>query len=260
MGEICFDSDPGGLRSRLTRGGARLAALGVVTLDTARQLRASEDPSAGERARSRARVLFGMSRRILALHGIEVDARGAVPVGATIIAANHVSWLDVLVVASFLPLVPISRADLSSWPVIGHLARELGAVFCASRDPGDGARVLRAAGRALAADLPVLDLSDGTTTEGGFAPPFAKGLFGLARTLKVPVFPAAICYEPRDLEWVGNGPFVTHYLKLAVRRRARAVLRFGPPLFPSAHGSGPALAAATRERVPALLDGAGRPR
>ena len=80
-----------------------------------------------------------------------------------------------------------------------------------------------------------------------------EGLFGVARTLDVPVVPVAIRYDPPDLAWVGDAPFVPHYLRLAASRRAHAVVRLGSPMSPGPYGSAAALASATRARVLELL-------
>lgn len=241
-------------RARLARGGMRVAGLGLATLDAARRLRAVRGAGDREGAHERARVLREASRRVLALHGVELDLFGPVPLGPAIVVANHVSWLDPLVVASVVPCVPISKADVSGWPVIGSVARGLGAVFFTRGDTSSGARVLRAAATALSHGLAVLNFPEGTTTPGSAVLPFRKGLFGLARSANVPVLPAAIAYDPPDLAWVGDAPFLPHYLKLAGRRRARAVLHVGRPIAPDEHPTPAALASAAREDVLALLE------
>jgi 1-acyl-sn-glycerol-3-phosphate acyltransferase len=230
-----------------------VAGLGLATVDTARRLRALRS-SERDAARERARVLREASRRVLDLHGVELDFRGALPIGGAVLAANHVSWLDPLVVASVVPCVPISKADLSGWPVIGGLARELGVVFISRGDVRSGARVLRSASAAVAHGLPVLNFPEGTTTFGRSVLPFRKGLFGVARSVGVPVFPAAITYESPDLAWVGDAPFVPHYLKLAARGRTRARLRIGEALAPGAYASAAELAAAAHAVVAAMLE------
>jgi hypothetical protein len=69
------------------------------------------------------------------------------------------------------------------------------------------------------------------------------------------VVPVAIAYDPPDLAWVGDDAFVPHYLKLAGRPRARAIVQFGDPVDASAFPCGAALAAAVQARVDALLRG-----
>ncbi len=238
---------------RLARTGSRVAGMGVATIATAARLRPLRGASTRDAARERALVLRDASRRMLELHGIELDASGPLPLGRAVLAANHVSWLDPLVVASLLPCVPISKADVSAWPVVGGIARELGVVFVARGDARSGVRVLRATQEALANDLPVLNFPEGTTTPGSSVLPFRKGLFGLARSAGVPVVPIALAYDPPELAWVGDDAFLPHWLKLAGARRARAFVRVGAPIPAAAHGSALELARSTRAQVARLL-------
>jgi lyso-ornithine lipid O-acyltransferase len=241
-------------RERITRAGARVAQLGIVTFTTSRRLRRLRGTSIRDGARERALVLRDVARRALELHGIELDATGPLPLGPAVLVANHVSWLDPLVVASLLPCVPISKLDLAKWPVVGGLARELGVVFVARGDATSGLRVLRSAEAALADGLPVLNFPEGTTTTGETVLPFRKGLFGMARALGIPIVPVAIAYDPPELAWVGNDAFLPHWLGLAATRRSHASVRLGVPMTLPANGSALDLARAARSEVARLLE------
>jgi lyso-ornithine lipid O-acyltransferase len=238
---------------RLARTGSRVAGMGIATVAAAARLRWLRGASIRDGARERALVLRDVSRRMLELHGIDLDASGPLPFGPAVLAANHVSWLDPLVVASLLPCVPISKADVSAWPVVGGIARELGVVFVARGDARSGLRVLRATQVALANDLPVLNFPEGTTTPGTSVLPFRKGLFGVARSTGVPVVPIALAYDPPELAWVGDDAFLPHWLKLAGARRARAFVRVGLPIPAAAYGSALELARSARAEVARLL-------
>ena len=214
---------------RAVRAGSRMAALGLATFDTAGRLRRLRGGAARETTRERALVLRDVARRVLDLHGVAVSAEGALPLGPAILAANHVSWLDPLVVASVLPCAPLSKMDVAGWPLIGTIARELGVLFVTRGDPRSGARALNAAAEALACGVSVLNFPEGTTTEGKVVLPFRTGMFGLAARLGVPVVPVAIRYDPPSLAWVGDATFLPHYLAFAARRRTSAFVRFGAP-------------------------------
>jgi 1-acyl-sn-glycerol-3-phosphate acyltransferase len=239
---------------RLVRAGARAAAMGVNVVATAGRLQRLRAAALEDDARERALVLRDASRRALRLHGIDLDAGGPLPLGPALLASNHVSWLDPLVVASVLPCVPISKLDVSGWPVIGTLARDLGVLFVSRGDPRSGARVLRGAGEALAKGLPVLNFPEGTTTTGATVLPFRKGLFGVARARGAPVVPVAVAFDPPDLAWVGDDRFLPHWLKLASSRRACARIRFGRAIAATDHPDAAALARAARDAVARLLE------
>jgi 1-acyl-sn-glycerol-3-phosphate acyltransferase len=238
----------------LARAGARLVATGATAALVAGRARLVR--RGGALRAAQARVLGDGCRATLRVHGVRVDSRGALPVGPMLLACNHVSWLDPLVVAAQVPCAPISKLDVRGWPVVGALADGLGVIFHARGEAASGLRVLREAEAALSAGVPVLNFPEGTTTDGRGVLRFHKGLFGLAARLGVPVVPVALRYEPADLCWIGADTFFPHYLRLASRPASRVRLRFGDPLTGHAAGEAAALAAAARAQVVALLEAA----
>lgn len=247
------DRLPEAASRRVARAGVRIAALGHTTIEAAGRIRDLPDASSREGARERALVLRDAARRVLHLHGLEVDATGPIPIGPVILAANHLSWLDPIVIAALVPCAPVSKLDVARWPVIGSIARELGVVFVSRGDPASGARALNAAASALAHGVSVLNFPEGTTTLGTTVLPFRPGIFGTARRAGIPVVPVALAYHPRSLAWVGDATFLPHYLALATRRHARATVRFGTALRPTAGMRAAELASAARAEVQRLL-------
>jgi 1-acyl-sn-glycerol-3-phosphate acyltransferase len=239
---------------RIARAGARIAGVGATALATARQLRQLRATPGDARVRARANALRDAARDVLALHGLDCAASGApVPVQA-ILVSNHVSWLDPLVVAAHVPCVPVSKADVSGWPLVGGLARDFGVVFVSRGNAGSGASALRSIRAALDAGACVLNFPEGTTSGGDGVLPFRPGLFGLGLRAGAPIVPVAIRYEPRSLAWIGDASFLPHYLALASSRGGRVSVRFGAPLAPPA-GAGPReVAELARASVAALLE------
>jgi len=237
------------------RAGQRIAGTGAVAASAAARLGALRRERARDGRRERARLLGDCLARLTALHGIEVEVEGRRPWGPALLASNHVSWLDPVVLGGLLPCVPISKLDVSAWPVVGTLARDLGVLFVERGDHHSGMAVMRGAVRALEDGVAVLNFPEGTTTRGDRVLPFRSGLFSVARSRGADVVPVAISYDPPELAWVGDDSFVPHYLRLAGRARARARVRFGNPIAARDLESGAELAAAVRARVEALLGG-----
>jgi 1-acyl-sn-glycerol-3-phosphate acyltransferase len=238
----------------LVRAGTRLAFTGATAAVMAARARGRR--RAGGRARDRARTLRDGCRAVLAHHGIEAEVDGAPPAGPALLACNHVSWLDPIVVAAYAPCAPISKLDVRGWPVVGALAGRLGVIFHARGDPRSGLQVLREAEQALRNRVALLNFPEGTTTDGAGVLRFHRGLFGLALRLGVPVVPVAVRYQPADLAWTGDATFMPHYLRLAARGASRVRLRFGDPVRPGHRPTASDLAATARDRVVALLEGA----
>lgn len=238
----------------LARAGTRVLATGATAAAVA--VRARRVRRDGGRRVDQAALLAEGARRTLRAYGVRVEAEGALPPGPAILACNHVSWLDPLVVAAQVPCAPVSKLDVRGWPVFGPLAGRLGVIFHARGSSASGLRVLREVEAALAAGVPVLNFPEGTTTDGREVLRFKKGLFGVAIRLGVPVVPVALRYDPADLAWTGDATFVPHWLRLASRARSRARLRLGAPLAPAPTDDAQAVAAEARARVAALLEAA----
>ena len=69
-------------------------------------------------------------RAAVRLLDLRVETRGApVPARPLLIVANHVSWLDIVVLGSLMPLSFVAKAEVASWPVFGFLARMQRTVF-----------------------------------------------------------------------------------------------------------------------------------
>ncbi|HYC23313.1 MAG TPA: lysophospholipid acyltransferase family protein [Candidatus Bathyarchaeia archaeon] len=235
---------------------SRRAARTVLAVRAA--LRSVPRSAPGEAVALRGRV-FALSRLfadVCALHGLKVVSSGPVPSGPVVLVANHVGYFDPLVLAGLVPCLPLAKREVSSWPLIGKLARRHGVVFVERENPLSGAAALRAAGRALTRGVSVLNFPEGTTTTGASVLRFKRGIFGLAGLTGVTVVPVAIGYDDEDLAWTGDTFLLPHYLKAAARERLVVRVRFGCAMTPSRYGGADALAAEAQAVVEHLLSAA----
>jgi 1-acyl-sn-glycerol-3-phosphate acyltransferase len=203
------------------------------------------------RHRERARLLHRTARDLCALHTLRVRVTGSLPAPPFVVVANHVSYIDPILIASLTPCTAIAKQEIGGWPVLGGRARELGVLLVDRQRPESGARVLRCALRALRHGVPVLNFPEGSTTRGERVLPFRKGIFGVARIAGVPVVPAAITYDAQELCWAGDDTFLPHFLRFSSRRASGAAITLGPPL--GDHGGAAELAERARAVIVDLL-------
>src|SRR5262249_30937659 len=85
-------------------------------------------PPERARPRRRAELLSEASARVLEAHGIEIVVAGACAPEPAILVANHLGYLDPLVVASLVHCAPIAKSELAGWPLLGSAARDVGAI------------------------------------------------------------------------------------------------------------------------------------
>lgn len=198
-------------------------------------------------------------RLLAAALWIRVSVRGAAPSRGCLVVANHVGYLDPLVVASRLPSRFLAKSEISRWPVIGRLSR-FGRVLFVERDrPRSVATVIEAIAQRLAAgDRIVLFPEAGVSSDGRALGEFRPMIFEASIASGRPVVPVAVRYvEPDDPEvwaWYDNSGMGSHaWERLLPAPGIRAELRIGEALTPVEGEGRKELAARARTAVTALL-------
>lgn len=227
----------------VTRVGRRALALARIVAGAAAEARRLEvRTDQALRLRGQAYALSRACGRICASHGLRAEISGPVPSGPVVMVANHVGYVDPVVLGSLLPCMPIAKQEIGGWPLLGAAARSLQVALVERGNPWSGARVLRAGMRALDAGVSVLNFPEGTTTHGDRLLPFRRGVFGLARIADVPVVPVLLRVQPASLAWVGSQGFLPHYLRMTAREHSTVQVTFGPALSPRRYGTAADLA------------------
>lgn len=142
-------------------------------------------------------------RMVLGLLGVRVHVHGTMEKRRPLmIAANHISWSDIMVLGSIGELCFIAKNEVKAWPGINWLARMQRTVFVnrqRRRDAGVQADTI--ASRLLQGDAMVL-FAEGTTGNGNRLLPFKSALFAAPQIAleqsgidHVAVQPVAIAYN-----------------------------------------------------------------
>jgi lyso-ornithine lipid O-acyltransferase len=198
---------------------------------------------------ARAARLSQLSSWLCQLHGIEIEVRGRLPEGAAIIVANHLGYIDPLVLCSLIECSPVAKREIKDWALIGLPLARLNVSFVERGNAASGARVLLSCLRALRNGVSVLNFPEGTTSRGSLLP-FHRGAFWLARRTGVPIVPIGMDFEDLGLCWVDDEAFLPHYLKLWAARGSRKVrVAVGEPLDPGAFLSELELSRAARASI-----------
>lgn len=173
-------------------------------------------------------------RRLLAILNVDVQVHGPLLGGPVMLVGNHVSWLDIPVIASVRPCYFLSKAEVAGWPVIGWLARSVGTLFI-RRGAGESRNKAAEIEARLALGHSILVFPEGTTTDGVGVRRFFPQLF-VAAGAAAPVQPVAIRYRDRHgavdtgLAFIGDDEFHHHLWRVLGRRRIRVRLSFAGPL------------------------------
>lgn len=188
-------------------------------------------------------------RMALKALGLRVHVRGKIARRRPLlIASNHISWTDIMVLGSLAEVAFIAKSDVSGWPVFGTLARLQRSVFVERDRKGkSGHQAGEVAGRLAGNDAIVL-FAEGSTGDGNHLLPFKSTLFGAARVAlgegkaeTVYIQPVAIAYTrlhgmPMGRQhrvvasWIGDADLVPHLLVLLREGAMDVEIKFGQPL------------------------------
>jgi 1-acyl-sn-glycerol-3-phosphate acyltransferase len=170
-----------------------------------------------------------------------------------LLVGNHLSWLDILLVAGASGAAFVSRDDVARWPLIGWLATLNNTVFVARADRRNVHGQAEALRAALATGQPVALFPEGTTDGGIEVLPFRASLFAaLLPADGVKVQPVAIDYGPagHDIAWVGGEPAGSNMKRVLARRGSIPVrIEFLPPIEPASFEDRKSLAEAARAAI-----------
>ena len=149
--------------------------------------------------------------------GFRVLVRGAPSDAApTLFVANHLSYLDIIVLSALSPVSFVAKREVASWPFFGWLARLQRTVFVgrdrrAVHDERDSLAAALAEGRSL-----VL-FPEATSWDGNRLRPFRSSLLAAAEVAPdgrpLPVQPVTIAYTRLDDTPMGRNlrPFFAWY-------------------------------------------------
>lgn len=169
---------------------------------------------------------------ILSIHGARPDATAR----NLMIAANHISWLDIYVINAAHPARFVAKAEIRDWPVVGWLCEKAGTIFIRRTHRRDTARINDEMHNVLATGDTIGLFPEGTTTAGDRLLKFHSSLLEPAVANNATLAPAALRYSTSDGEqcvavaYINDLSFAES-LQLIIRQKSTiAELTFAPPI------------------------------
>ncbi len=131
--------------------------------------------SGDEALTARAAWLQSHARRVMRVFGAHTQASGPIPSGGLLVC-NHLSYLDVLALASLTPAVFVAKREVKSWPVFGWFARLAGTLFVDRARRTHVGQVTNEIQTALNNGVLVILFPEGTSSGGETVLPFKSSL------------------------------------------------------------------------------------
>ena len=177
---------------------------------------------------------------MLRIVGIELVVNGTPPAaGPVLLVANHISWLDILVIHASRHCRFVSKSDVKGWPFVSTLAHGADTLYIERASRRDAHRVvLQMAVRLRAGDILAV-FPEGTTGDGITLKPFHANLIQAAIEASVPVQPVALKFIDRASgatsfapSYVDDETLIGSISRTLTARGLRAVVTFGEPQEP----------------------------
>ena len=180
-------------------------------------------------------VVRAWARAVAAVIGLRVDASGPVPRPPCLVVANHVSYLDIIVLGTKVPAVLVAKSDVANWPIIGTLCRAAGTLFIDRASRFRLPSVLAEMARVLDTGGAIIVFQEGTSTDGRRVQAFRSSALEPVAAGGYPVQYAALFYQTgigmppaeQAVCWWGDMTLVDHLWRLLALPSVTARLRFG---------------------------------
>jgi len=176
------------------------------------------------------------AQAMLARLAIKLVVNGTPPTsGPVLLAANHISWLDIVVIHAARHCRFISKADVQHWPVVGTLATGAGTLYIERESRRDAMRVVHHMAERLNAGEVLAVFPEGTTGDGTHVLPFHANLLQAAIAVHAPIQPIALQFLDAQGQqsfapcYIGDDTLLGSLWRTLCSDGIQAVVSFGAP-------------------------------
>lgn len=147
------------------------------------------------------RIIRFWCKRLLSIFEIKVEVTGLdtylVNQKKYLMVANHISWMDIIVIQSIKPCIFVAKSDVASWPLFGWVAQMTGTIFIKRDKVSDIKKALKKMKRRLI-KRSVCIFPEGTSTSGRYLLPFKSNLFQSSIDTNKSILPLCLRYEQNN--------------------------------------------------------------
>jgi 1-acyl-sn-glycerol-3-phosphate acyltransferase len=153
-----------------------------------------------------ARYVEVWARGMLAIIGIKVRVKGHPASGPVLMAANHISWLDILVMHAACHCRFVAKSEIRGWPLVGVLTTGGGSLYIERGSNRDAMRLVHQMTAALQQGQVLAVFPEGGTGDGVTLRPFHANLLQAAISAEAPIQPIALQFIDADTQQISLAP------------------------------------------------------
>lgn len=176
-------------------------------------------------------LILTWAREILEIIEIEIEIRGKIPdeTQPVLFVGNHVSYVDIPLLMASVPVVFVSKEEVSKWLVIGPASKKAGTVFVKRESGESRAQTAAAIAHCIVERKQSIAVFPSGTTSVTEHKPWRTGALKIAHKHQISVQPFRLTYEPlRQLAYIDDDFFPIHLWNLlASNKKIKAIIEFG---------------------------------
>ena len=207
------------------------------------------------------RLVNAWSNGLLRVFGLRVRRFGTPLDGPVVFVANHVSWVDIVVLHSQRMMGFVAKREIAGWPLVGWLARMGETIFHQRGSTESLGGVLHEMLARLRAGRAVGVFPEGRTRDGRAVGPFHARIFLAAVEADAPVQPVALRYGARGtaqtrIAFQPGEDFAGNFLRLLGEPARMVEVHFLAPILPGDAEGRRRIAERAREPILEVMQGA----
>lgn len=162
------------------------------------------------------------SKRATEILGLTITQKGKYVNSTSLFVSNHISFLDIVVLASVFPVTFLSKSTIRYWPVFGFLAHGFGIIFIQRNNKKVLHTVTNSLTTVLKQKRSIVLFPEGTTTTGREVGKFHSSLFQAAINTSRPVQPIALRYHSNGkfddtVAYIGKDNFIITFFSILAK-------------------------------------------
>ena len=161
--------------------------------------------------------------------------------GGYVIIANHVSYVDGIVLGSIFPILFVSKREVKKWPIVGQWNVLCGTIFVNRQRKKLVSLLIRELTQKLKQDANILLFPEGTSTNGEKMLPFQTVPLAAPLRSRSIIAPVTVTYKTIDeqpvtaanrdlIYWYGDMEFVSHFWNLLALRSVEVLVTIQPKI------------------------------
>lgn len=182
------------------------------------------------------RIASFLYRRCYLSLNIEIKQIGQPINQPALWVCNHISWLDILLLAGNNTVDFIAKTEVGQWPFIGSIIRKTGTLLIDRGNKFQAYRSLPLLQDRIQSGIPVVVFPEGTTSDGKSTLPFKPMFYQAAIREDLVIQPIALHYLNTKGElidctaFIDDDEFGTSLKRILKQPKIIAVMHFLPPV------------------------------